>query len=216
MNRASADYSFDLLGKNVVYSARKSNVRTLMPYDFTRSPVMAKETVCTTIDEIEAIPQEMLPMLVLSANNKSFLSWAIERRTNSHYAHLMWLHRPGFFATQDLWYRESPIQKYKDVRLKLWHNKLWRPQDKAQIIFRINAELDKSKWETRYDFLAIAGQLLGFAHIENPWAKICSDWANLLKLSDKDYNLEHPDPGDVNQWLKEHEKYVCHTRYLPD
>jgi hypothetical protein len=129
---------------------------------------------------------------------------------------MMWLHRPGFFATQDWWYREAPIRKYDGVRLKLWRNKNWRPQDKAQIIFRINAELEKPKWQTRYDLLAIFGQLLGKVHIEHPWTNICSDWANLLKLSDHDYDLQHPSPGDVNQWLKEHEKYVCHTRYLPD
>jgi len=177
---------------------------------------MTQEVICTTIDEIESIPQEMLPMLVLGANNMSFLSWAIERRTQSHYAHLMWLHRPGFFATQDLWYKESPVSKYKGVRLKLWYNKTWRQQDKIQILYRINAELEKSKWETRYDFLAILGQLIGKIHIESPWSNICSDWANLLKLSDPDYDLQHPSPGDVNQWLKEHPKYACYTRYLPD
>ena len=177
---------------------------------------MAQEMVCTTIDEIEAIPQEMLPMLVLSANNMSFLSWAIERRTKSHYAHVMWLHKPGFFATQDWWYREVPIRKYEGTRLKLWHNKNWRHQDKIQITYRINAELEKPKWQTRYDLLAIFGQLLGKVHIEHPWTKICSDWANLMKLSDSDYDLQHPSPGDVNQWLKEHPKYACYTRYLPD
>ena len=177
---------------------------------------MTQCTVCLSIDDIEAIPQEMLPMLVLSGNNHSFLNFAIERRTWSHYAHMMWLHRPGFFATQDWWYREVPVRKYDGVRLKLWRSKAWRPQDKIQIMHRIDAELQKPKWQTRYDLLAIVGQLLGNVHIQTPWTNICSDWANLLKLSDRDYYLDHPSPGDVNKWLKGHEKYECFTRYIPD
>jgi len=177
---------------------------------------VTKESVYTSIMDIEAIPEADLPLLVLSANNMSFLSWAIERRTSSHYAHLMWLHRPGFFATQDFYYRESPIKKYQGVRLKLWTCPHWKLEHKAQICYRIDEELKKPAWQTRYDFLAIFGQLFGKVHIETPWTNICSDWADLLKLSDTGYNLVHPSPGDVNNWLKTNPRYLCYGRYIPD
>jgi hypothetical protein len=177
---------------------------------------MTREQACTSIDEIESIPQEDLPMLVLSSDNLSFLAWAIRARTTSDYSHLMWLHRPGFFATQDWWYREVPVKKYAGTRLKLWRNKKWTPQQRIKILSKINAELKKPAWQTRYDLLAILGQLLGLVHIQVPWTNICSDWANLIMLNDKNYDLNHPSPGDVNDWLKTRRDYECFTRYIPD
>jgi hypothetical protein len=169
------------------------------------------------IKDVESIKEEDLPLLVLSSDAKSFLAWAIRRRTNSHYSHLMWLHRPGYFASQDLWYREVPIMKYDGVRLKLWRGKNWTATDKLNITARINQELAKPALDTRYDMLAIVGQLFGLVSIQVPWTKICSDWAELLKIADPFYNLKCPDPGDVNQWLNERQdQYECFARYIPD
>ena len=177
---------------------------------------MTQTIACTNITDLKSIQQENLPMLVLSGNNQSFLNWAIQRRTKSHYAHMMWMHRPGFFATQDWWYREVPIEKYDGVRLKLWHNPKWRLWDKTKILLRIDDELKKPKWQTHYDLLAIIGQLLGITGIQTPWTNICSDWGALIKLIDDSYDLDHPDPGDINEWLKTHKNYECFTRYIPD
>lgn len=185
---------------------KKMNVQTTMPLN----------NVTNNIETLYSIEEKHLPLLVLSSDAKSFMAWAIRRRTDSHYSHLMWMHRKGFFASQNMYYKEIPIKDFKNIRLKLWRKTNWRPQDKARIIYRIEEELKKPKWKTRYDFLAILGQLVGMVKIQTPWTHICSDWAELLQYGDLNYNLQCPDPGDVNKWLETQTAYECFMRYIPD
>jgi hypothetical protein len=170
-----------------------------------------------TAEQILKIKEEHFPFLVLSYNYRSFISTGITHRTTGAYNHLMWAHRPKFFATQDWWFREVPIEKYmKSHRLKFWTNEGWTKVHKQVLKKRIYEELDKTAWETRYDLLAIFGQWIGWTGLQVPWTKICSDHADYLKLVDSRYQLKHPSPADVNRWLKTVPDYKVYARFIND
>ena len=167
--------------------------------------------------EIMAIPQENLPLLVLAFNYRSFFSVAINKRKSGDYNHLMWMHRPGKFASQDWWYKEVPAQKYMtNHRLKFWHNPSWTPEQKIMLQTKIFTELAKPRWKTRYDVLALFGQLIGVTGIQLPWTNICSDYAKYLKIVDADFNLKNPAPSDVNKWLTDNHRYFVYGRFVTD
>jgi hypothetical protein len=167
--------------------------------------------------EILNLDKEHFPLLVLSYNYRSFISTGITAKTRGAYNHLMWAYRPGIFATQDWWYREVKMQKYlKHHRLKFWTNPAWTHRQKHLLKIRIHAELVKPRWKTRYDLLAILGQLVGITGIQVPWTNICSDHADYLKLVDRRYNLVHPSPASVNAWLKLHSDYKVFGRFVND
>ena len=73
------------------------------------------ELVFTSIDEVAAIPAKDLPLMVLSSNQRSFLSYAICARTSGQYNHFMWMIQPGQFATQDWWYRQVPVRNLQKL-----------------------------------------------------------------------------------------------------
>jgi hypothetical protein len=168
-------------------------------------------------NEILNIHQSKLPLLVLSFNYRNLISSAINIRRKSHYNHLMWLYAPGKLASQGITFTTESLNNYLDHhRLKLWYNPSWTPKEKLLITQLIHEDLQKPKWRTRYDCLAILGQLLGLGFIQNPLTKICSDYGSYLKINDPDYNLKYPAPDDVNSWLKKNKKYKVFGRYISD
>ena len=175
---------------------------------------------CRWIDEKEvaSVPVGDLPLLVLSYNYQSVIATLINWRRKSSYNHLMWMHRPGYFASQGAFYSEVPVKKYlKSHRLKFWTCKTWSAADRHLIISETDRWLKKPKLKTRYDFLAIAGHMLGLGGIiQNPFTRICSDYGSFLKLADDRYDLDYPAPDQVNQWLKKHSEYEVYCKYLKD
>ncbi len=170
-----------------------------------------------TKDQILNIKEKNLPLLVLSYNYRSFISTGITHKTAGAYNHLMWMHRPGFFASQSWWFKEVPAEKYlRHHRLKFWTKADWKPLDKHLIKLKIDLELDKKPWKTRYDLLAILGQAIGITGIQVPWTKICSDHAEYLKIVDDRYNLVRPAPADVNRWLIKTSGYKVFARFIND
>ncbi len=158
-----------------------------------------------------------LPLLTLSFNYRNFLSSAINIRRGSHYNHLMWMYEPGKFASQGVFFQSESIAKYTNHhRLKFWSNPDWTDTERKILINAIKADLNKPKWKTRYDVLAILGQALGLGFIQNPLTKICSDYGGYLRKVDSDYSLKHPAPDEVNTWLARHTKYEVFGRYISD
>lgn len=171
----------------------------------------------TDFGKIRAIPQEMLPMLVLSDNLRSFFSAGIKFHEKGSYNHLMWMIRPGLFASQNTMFKEVPIDKFEKAhRIKLWHNPLWTPTQRAAIIKAIQFELDQPWYKRGYDYLQIFGKLTGLDWLQVPWRDICSDKADHLRRADRSYNLKHPSPTEVNAWLKSRSAYQVYMRYTPD
>lgn len=180
---------------------------------------MANGTTLMTFEEVKSIPQEHLPIVVLSADASAFFSSGIRLFKKCYYNHFMWMHRTGYFATQGFTYSEKSVDDYtsKTTRYKFWHNPDWTTADKATMLAEIYKWLEKPAFTTRYDWIAIIGQALGLAWIQNPFTRICSDYGSLLKKVDFRYDLKNPSPDQVNKWLKKWPKtYQVYGRYTPD
>lgn len=173
-----------------------------------------------TKKEILEIPESSLPLLVMSDNPYSFFGWAIRAHEKGCYNHLMWMHRPGWFASQDLVFREMPAESYAGHRLKFWTCESWNSLHRALIRALIEEDLEKPWYKRRYDLVAIFGQGINCNWLQVPWLDICSDKAGYLKKVDKRYDLKHPSPTDVNAWLEDGDQYMrgyrVFGRYVPD
>ncbi len=173
--------------------------------------------ITTDFDHVREIPQEKLPMLVLSDNLRSFFSWGIKVHEHGNYNHLMWMIRPGFFASQNTLFQEIPISGFEGShRLKFWANPEWTYEQRMAIIKVIRFELQQPWYKRRYDYLQIVGKLVGWDWLQVPWSDICSDKADHLRRVDPSYDLLHPSPTEVNQWLTGRPPYQVHFRYTPD
>jgi len=170
-----------------------------------------------TGDEILNIPEEDLPLLVLSFNYRNVISTLINMRKSSHYNHFMLFHRPGFFASQGVSFKEEPVENYLGHhRLKFWYNPDWTDDDKKQMQNQIKKWLVMGTVRSRYDWMAIIGQLIGVKSLQNPYTRICSDYADVLETVDPKYNLKHPAPNDVNNFLGVNPRYQIFGRYIKD
>ena len=168
-------------------------------------------------EDVMNIPERLLPMVVLSDNLRSFFSMAIKAHETGCYNHLMWLIRPGVIASQNLTFQAQPVRDYfNGFRMKFWHCPEWTKKQRAQIIEAIDGDLALPWYKRMYDYLAIVGQGIGIPSIQTPGIDICSDKGGYLKLVDPNYDLEHPDPEEVNHWLMQQRKYEVYGRYLPD
>ena len=127
------------------------------------------------------------------------------------------MHKPGYFASQGMFYTEVDAREYvQHHRLKFWHNPNWTPEERSTILDQIITWLSKPKMATRYDFIAIAGQLFGLGMIQNPLTRICSDYGSFLQEVDPNYKLVHPAPDEVNEWLKDRIPYEIYGKYVRD
>lgn len=170
-------------------------------------------------EEVKNLPMNLLPMMVLSTSMVSFFSFGIRAVKRSQYSHFMWAHRPGYFASQELWYKEVPVEKYLNISntLKFWAFDGASTLARQILIQRINTELARPKWKTRYDFWAIIGQLFGIERFQSPFTKICSEHAIYLREIDSRYDLDKtcgaPAPSDINEWLKKNTGYYVYGKY---
>lgn len=168
--------------------------------------------------DVLGAPYDLFPMLCVSDNPDSIFSALIKWRTQGVYNHFMWYHRPGYVASQNAFFGEQPIEQYlKKHRLQFWYSPQWTMADRVRIQMAIGADLDKPKWQTRYDWLQIIGKALPWAEwINVPGTRICSDYAEYLKLTDPSYDLYHPAPAEVRRWLMAHpERYTPYGTYMP-
>jgi len=171
-----------------------------------------------TVTEVMDIPVDHLPLAVLSFNYRNVVSTLINMRKNSHYNHFMWMHKPGKFASQGMFFTEVPVEDYvSHHRLKFWHNPKWTAQERALLLSQIITWLEKPKLTTRYDWIAIFGQLLGIGMLQNPLTRICSDYGSFLRQVDKRYRLKNPAPNDVNNWFQDNSNsYKVYGKYVRD
>jgi hypothetical protein len=77
--------------------------------------------------------------------------------------------------------------------------------------------LERPWYKRMYDVPAIIGQAICIPELQIPELDICSDYGDLLKVGEPDYDLKHPDPEDVNRWLVAHpDRCEVYGRYVPD
>jgi hypothetical protein len=175
------------------------------------------ELTLLTRNDLENIPQVMLPMPVLSDNLRSFFSWGIKAHEEGCYNHFMWMIHPGMLASQNILYQSQPVKDYvEQCRLKLWYCKTWTPENRHTVIKTIEDKLNQPWYKRLYDVPAILGQLT-WKEIHMPYMRICSDYGDYLHICDPTYDLHHPDPENINHWLeKRNDRYEVYGRYLPD
>lgn len=152
--------------------------------------------------DLYTIPQRCLPMVVVSAGD-SIVSKAIRWWTHGNYSHVMWLWRPGFFASQDLLgYREVPVSKYADGhKLRLFYFPGWNENIRKSLLHRIGTRIVLPWHRRRYDVVGIAGHVLG--HVD-------------IHLSSRDYCVESvvEDLHSVNKCMNI--KQQCHPQDVAD
>ena len=162
------------------------------------------------------------PLLVLSDNVQSVVAARIKKLQRGSYNHLMYLTKKdgeNVFVTQDATLQIADLDKYVDDRhrLKFWYNPDWTAKQKQIINNELFSELDRPWYKRLYDPIQIIGIRFGMRWLQLPGTfKICSDHADILKLVDERFNLEHPSPPEVNRWLKKHDEYKVYGRYTPD
>lgn len=169
------------------------------------------------IDPLE-IEDADLPLIVFSANATGLIGWLIRWRTNASYSHVMWMHKPGLVATQNLTYKEVKIKKYmaKNSRMKFCKINGLTPVKKALIHAIICNRLKKPWWKRTYDFLGILGEALGLRWIQSPRVFYCSEqMANDLNkvVGGIPKRLS---PTDLNKLFKEREDVGYYGHYFFD
>lgn len=152
-----------------------------------------------------------LPVFIFSDSCRSFFSWAIKAHTKGNYSHIMMMVNPNKVATQGLLFREIEIMKYlrDDTRLKVWYYENMPEEMAIKIKGIVEADLKKSWWNRRYDFLGILGQALGkhFRWLNNPFRKYCSERVgSCVKIMFPDFDIFEPNPSEVNEFLKTKDK----------
>jgi len=168
-------------------------------------------------EEVKKIPQESLPLLVLSDNLRSFISWGIKAHQHGDYNHLMWMHRPGFVVTQGWTLREDPIEKYLPThRLKFWTGQYWSPQNRRQVCRALYRAARQPWYKRVYDPLQILGKFLNIPWIQLPGLNICSDHADILSMLQVWERGRHLSPPEVNRRMIEIPTNVVYGRYVPD
>jgi len=167
----------------------------------------------------KSIPANDLPLIVFYDNPSGIIESLITIWTKGEWNHAMWLHRPGYFATQGNTYKEVPINKYmrKNGRLKFWEIIGLNIQQKGLILTSIAQKLKKPWWRKMYDWLGILGQLLKVEWFNNPALDYCSeDVVQHLRLLEASLSNEnhlktafvripkHTNPSKLNEYFKEY------------
>ena len=170
-------------------------------------------------DEILKIPEEDLPLMVLSDNMLSFISFGIKAREAGMYNHFMWMHKPGQFLSQGLWLKEENVEKYLSGRhrLKFWTNKGWTGDEKSLLREVLREKAARPWYQTLYDPIQIIGKLLGISWLQIPGVVICSDHIDYISVVDKFWQTQrHLSPPEINKLLKWNSDYACYGRYMLD
>ena len=175
-----------------------------------------------TAEDVRKIPTSVMPLIVLSDNLRSFLSWGIKAHTKGCYSHVMMLIDTETLVSQDFpFFREVPVDKYLQGghRLKFVGNSAWTNQQR--LVMRLTAKRDARLpwWKRRYDLLGILGQFCGVESINVPWLNYCSEKvAGLIKIADPLLQMKHPSPDDMNWYMENNQNrgYYVYGRYAPD
>lgn len=167
--------------------------------------------------EVLSIPQEQMPVATLATNADSLFALGIRWRRRATWSHFMWMIRPGVFASQGWTFSEVPATKYMGLgkRLKFWTNPDWTPEQRSKMIQYLDKFVKMPAYSTRYDWIAIGGQLLGVAWLQNPLTRICSEYGSTLCETGVDtrYDLKTPAPDQVDDWFNAHAEYRVLGRY---
>lgn len=163
------------------------------------------------------------PIMIFSRNLRSWLGSSISTVTSNTYNHFMWQIDYSNLATQDnFWHKESIFNYMQGEHiLKFVVDTRWTVQQRIELLEAMDKDLAKPFYNRAYDYLAIFGQAIHQPWIQIPWLDICSERGKYLRITDSEYRLKHPSPGDINTYQKEHQEteheggYKVIGRWLP-
>lgn len=177
-------------------------------------------SITTDIMDVLMIPEKDFPFLALTDNMHSLFSAGIKFHEKGSYNHLLWYVSPNVVISQDWLLHRVPAEKYLtgNHRIKLITSPTWRDHERELIKNYLDSEVNKPWYDRLYDPLQIVGLAMGLRWLQIPGkSRICSDHANVLRLVDENYDLEHPSPTEVNKYTKKNDQlYSVYMRFVPD
>ena len=163
------------------------------------------------------IPENRLPLIVLSTHSSCFIQWIIKFRTKANYSHIMTMIWKGEFASQGNTFSSVPISRYmtRQSHLKFWRIKELTEEEEELIRKRINKRLNLPRKKRRYDYLGILGQATGWKWIRSPSGRpYCSRQVKWDVLDDIIDGIEkYPSPKDLNEFFKKHPRMEVYGRW---
>jgi hypothetical protein len=159
-----------------------------------------------------------MPVWVFSCDLRGFLGWGIRFRTNGIFNHVMMMRRQGKFATQNLTFREVPIDKYNihSNIMEFWTCINMPDEVKCRIRLEITKQLKESVWKRFYDVLGIFGQAVGLRWIQLPWFNYCTERVGRptrVILPDLPKRLT---PKEMREYFRGHPYQMkCLGQYVP-
>lgn len=170
-------------------------------------------SVLTKSINFEKLTQEDLPLIILADDRRSWIAWLIKKHSRGSYNHIMEMHIPGLFATQNPGgYKEIPISKYlkPHITLKAWKYEPLTEKQRLEWLNYIRYDL-KQPWHLRgYDYLGLLGQLIRIRWINNPWKKYCSERVGTRIRDVLNFKLsKHRSPAEINRFCKRTLGFIC-------
>jgi len=180
-----------------------------------------------TAQQVLNIPEDALPLIVLSENTSSLFSARIKRHTCGLYNHAMILwkieetdtHCPRpEVATQEILLRSCPLSDYLrgKHRLKFWTRPDWTPDIRDHIREKIARRLALPWYKRLYDPIGIIGHAIGLTRLHIPALHYCSEFIADV-LGRDNILVRQPSPADINRIFKNHPGiWKVFGRYDPD
>lgn len=167
-----------------------------------------------TLDYWKSFPGPF-PQLLFFDNAFGGFSFLVKNKTHNPYGHFAWLIGPDDIASQWWYFRQENFDHYRKAYIKVVGNPLWTDFDREKLISAIETDLSKPWWKTIYDVPGVAiGELFGI-NFQIPWLYFCSERGEYLKLIYSNYDLKHPDPGELDHWTRGIEGFEVTGRYWP-
>jgi hypothetical protein len=155
------------------------------------------------------IKDEDCPVFVSVCDIRGIVGFGIRERTGGNLNHSMIMRRAGYFASQNLLYKEIPLDSYvrKGVILKFWRCKDIKPFEKKLILNCVDVDLNASWFKRFYDFPGIIGQATGLRWINNPWRAYCSErTGKYASVIIPDLTGKRPNPVELDEAYQKSER----------
>lgn len=165
-------------------------------------------TMLSAAELLRTTAEERLPLVVLTDNLFSFVSWRIRVHTLSAYNHVGVCVRPRRVAEQGWRFREADLAGYLEGRhrVKLWRAD-WANEEQCAQMRQATEELLERRG--RYDWLGIVGQALGWRWL-NSRRHYCSEAVAWVLRAGGYAGLDaHPSPGDLDRAFRESSGWTC-------
>ena len=163
------------------------------------------------------IPENKLPLIVLSTHSSGFIAMWIRWRTKASYSHIMTMLYPGEFASQGNTFSVVPISRYmtERSRLKFWKIKNLTKDEKELIYKRIGKRLALPWWKRLYNYPGIFGQATGLKRINSIFGfPYCSQQEKRDVLDDVINGIpKNSSPKELNELFKKHPRMEVYGRW---